>query len=208
VKPNQESPRAHFAAFNTAGTYLYVVDLGIDKILVYPVSNDGLIGEGQTALEMDPGDGPRHLVFHPEKDLVFVVNELSNSVISAQVDPITGRMKRLDKKSTLPQGYSDKSYCADIHISKDGRFLYASNRGHNSIAIFKVLENGQVELMGTEPVQGDWPRNFAISPSGKHLLVANQNSNSITVFDVNPETGLLHFTGQKLEMEHPVCLQF
>lgn len=208
VKPNQDAPRAHFAAFSASGTYLYIVDLGIDKVMCYPVNSAGELGDPQVALQLDKGDGPRHLVFHPKTDLVYVVNELSNTVVAAQVDKITGLFKRLDKKSTLPDGFSGKSFCADIHISKDGQYLYASNRGHNSIAIFKVLENGHIELLGTENVQGEWPRNFAISPNGKHLLVANQNTNNITVFDVNSETGLLHYTGKQVELERPVCLQF
>ncbi len=208
VKPNQDAPRAHFAAFSATGTYLYIVDLGIDKVMSYPVNSSGELGDPQVALQLDKGDGPRHLVFHPDKDLVYIVNELSNTVVVAQVDKITGLFKRLDKKSTLPDGFSGKSFCADIHISQDGKFLYASNRGHNSIAIFKVLENGHLELLGTEGVQGEWPRNFAISPNGKHVLVANQNTNNITVFDVNSKTGLLHYTGKQVELDRPVCLKF
>ncbi len=208
VKPNQDAPRAHFAAFDKGGTYLYVVDLGIDQIISYPVNKDGIVGEAQVALEMDKGDGPRHLVFHPNNNLAFVVNELSNTVISVKIDGDTGLMERLDKKSTLPEGFADKSFCADIHISEDGRFLYASNRGHNSIAIFKVLENGELDVLGTESVQGEWPRNFVISPSGKHMLVANQNSNNITVFEIHPETGMLTFTGQNVALARPVCLKF
>lgn len=208
VKPNQDAPRAHFSIFSTHGDYLYVVDLGIDQVLMYPVNADGELGDGVVALQLDKGDGPRHLVFHPKKDLVFVVNELSSTVLAAQIDQKTGLMKRVDKQSTLPADYTDKSFCADIHISKDGQFLYASNRGHNSIAIFKVLEGGHLKMQGTENVQGEWPRNFTLSPNGKHLLVANQNSNNITVFDVDMETGLLHFTGQNVALERPVCLKF
>ncbi len=208
VKPNQESPHAHFAAFSIQGSYLYVVDLGIDQVLSYPIDTEGNLGNAQIALQLDKGDGPRHLVFHPNKDLVFVVNELSSTVVSAHIDTTTGIFQKIDKLSTLPESFSDKSFCADIHITANGKFLYVSNRGHNSIAIFKVAENGTLELLGTEAVRGDWPRNFTLAPGDTHLLVANQRSNNITVFRVNPVTGLLQYTGNEMAVEQPACLQF
>lgn len=206
--PNQKGPHAHFAAFAADGKYLYVVDLGIDQVLSYPVDAEGKLGNAQVALPLDKGDGPRHLVFHPSKDMVFVVNELSSTVVSARRDTATGNFQMVDKKSTLPEGYAEKSFCADIHLSADGKFLYASNRGHNSIAIFKVSDTAALEFLGTESVRGDWPRNFTLSPNGEHLLVANQKSNNITVFEVDMETGLLHYTGQQLALDQPVCLRF
>lgn len=208
VKPSQDGPRAHFTAFDAEGGHLYVVDLGIDQVLSYPVDTQGNLGDAQIVLQLDKGDGPRHMVFHPTMDLVFVVNELSSTVVSARRDTATGNLQIVDKRSTLPEGYAEKSYCADIHISPNGKFLYASNRGHNSIAIFKVSETGALELLGTEDVRGDWPRNFSLSPSGEHLLVANQRSNNITVFGVDLETGLLHYTGQQLALDQPACIRF
>jgi 6-phosphogluconolactonase len=208
VKPNQNAPHAHCSRFGTHGKYIYVADLGIDEVVSYSVNQEGDLGEKQIALEMDEGDGPRHLVFHPSKDMVFIINELSSSVTSAKVDISTGLFEKIDKKSTLPTDYTEKSYCADIHISSDGKFLYASNRGHNSIAVFSVSEEGKLELLATTPVEGDWPRNFTISPEENYLLVANQKSDNITVFQRNQKTGLLTFTGNEVKLSKPVCLKF
>lgn len=208
VLPAQKSAHTHYAAFAPNDKYLYAVDLGIDKVLSYPISADGDLGEKQIALQMDPGDGPRHMVYHPTKDIVFIINEHSNSIVSASVDHNTGAYTRIDKKSTLPTDYSETSYCADIHISKDGKFLYGSNRGHNSIAVFSVSDEGMIALIDTVPVEGDWPRNFTLSPNGNYMLVANQKSDNITVFKIDKNTGLPTYTGQELKLSIPVCLSF
>ncbi|WP_289039882.1 lactonase family protein [uncultured Zobellia sp.] len=204
---NQKSPHAHCVKFSKDGNFLYAVDLGIDKILAYPISNNTLERE-HIALQLDPGDGPRHLIFHPTKNRVFIINELYSSVVSADVDPKTGTFKKIDKKSTLPEDFDGFNACADIHLSNDGKFLYASNRGHNSIAVFSVSDNGMMNLLGTEPVQGDWPRNFTLSPDNNFLLVANRKTDNITVFKRNANTGLLSFTGHTVDLPQPVCLKF
>ncbi|UOB19332.1 lactonase family protein [Abyssalbus ytuae] len=208
VLPNQESAHAHCSKFSEDGKFIYIADLGIDKIISYPIDENGNPGGMQTALDLDKGDGPRHFVFHPSKEIVFIINELSGSVVSARVNNQTGIFERIDKKSTLPDDYTGNNACADIHITSNGKFLYASNRGHNSIAVFKVNDNGMLERIGNEPVQGDWPRNFTLSPDEKFLLVANQNTNNITVFTINPDTGLLTYTGNQAEVSKPVCLKF
>lgn len=208
VKPNQNAPHAHCSKFGTNGKFIYVADLGIDEVVSYSVSQEGILGEKQIALAMDKGDGPRHLAFHPFKDLVFIINELSSTVTSAKVDKSTGLFEKIDKQSTLPKDYTEKSYCADIHISSDGKFLYASNRGHNSIAVFSVSDEGRIKLLSTSSVEGDWPRNFTLTPDENYLLVANQKSNNITVFQRNRETGFLTFTGNEVNISKPVCLKF
>lgn len=206
--PNQKSPHAHCTMFDASGRFLYVTDLGIDKVLLYPIDADGKLQEQQLALGVDPGDGPRLLISHPEKNQVFIINELSSSVVSATTDPETGIFTRIDKQSTLPSDFEGKNACADIRLSNDGRFLYASNRGHNSIAIFSVTEEGKMSLVHNEPVQGDWPRNFTLSPNGKFLLVANRRSNNIVVFNVDTESGLLTYSGNQTPISQPVCLVF
>ena len=206
--PNQKSAHAHCVQFSQNGKFLYAVDLGIDQILTYPINSDNKLGKAQVALQLDPGDGPRHLIFHPTENKVFIINELSSTVVSATVDEENGVFTKIDKKSTLPENYQEPNACADIHISKDGKFLYASNRGHNSIAVYSVSEGGDLELLGIENVQGDWPRNFALSPDGNFLLVANQKSDNITVFRVDKRTGLLKYTGNQLSLSQPVCLKF
>lgn len=206
VDPNQKGPHAHCAIYK--GSFLYAVDLGIDKILAYPVTADGTLGAPHTALQLEPGDGPRHLIFHPTKPMAFAVNELSSSVVSLKADLENGVFEVIDKKSTLPEGYDEKNADADVHITADGRFLYASNRGHNSIAMFAVSEEGELNSLGHEPVQGSWPRNFALSPDDSYLLVANQESNNIVVFKRDAVTGLLSATGNAFTLSKPVCLMF
>ena len=208
VMPNQKAAHAHCVKFDPQGKYLYALDLGIDQIIGYPVVTNEIMGKATSILAFDPGDGPRHMIFHPLKDMAFVVNELSGSVVSLKVDHETGLLQRIDRASTLPKNFAGRNACADIHITANGKFLYVSNRGHDSIAIFSVSENGELESLGHEPVQGKWPRNFILSPDEKHLLVANQNSNNITVFELNPETGLLTFTGNEISVTRPVVMKF
>lgn len=206
--PNQASAHAHCARFGPGTNFLYAADLGADKIFGYSVDTDTGLGEQEIALSLKPGDGPRHIAFHPERSELFVINELSSTIVSASIDRETGKLTQIDRKSTLPGFYEGKSYCADIHCSADGKFLYATNRGHNSIAVFSVSEEGMLTLLQTESVRGDWPRNFTISPDGKFVLVANQRSDNITVFRINPDNGMVTYTGQELKMSHPVCLKF
>lgn len=206
--PNQKSAHAHCVQFSSNGNFLYAVDLGIDQILAYPITQEKKLGKAEVGLQLDPGDGPRHLIFHPTKNMAFVINELSSSVVSASVDPLTGEFKKIDKQSTLPADYEGKNSCADIHLSPNGKFLYASNRGHNSIAVYSVSDSGHLKPVVIESVQGDWPRNFTLSPDGNFLLVANKNSNNITVFQVDRETGRLKYTGNQISIPQPVCLKF
>lgn len=205
--PNQLKPHAHCSKFYN-NKFLYVVDLGIDEIASYTIGASGELGEKKTALKTEVSDGPRHLIFHPTLDISYVINEISNSIIVSEIDQKNGKFERIQKVSTLPEEFVGKSHCADIHISSNGKFLYASNRGHNSIAIFSVSETGTLKLLGTEPVHGDWPRNFTLSPYENFLLVANQKSDNIVVFNINKETGMLSFTGHELKISMPVCLKF
>lgn len=208
VSPNQGSAHAHCVKFDASGTFLYAVDLGADQLISYPIDSTNKVGPATTQFAADPGDGPRHLIFHPTQDLAFVVNELSSSVVSLRLDSENGTFTPLDRASTLPDDFTGKSYCADIHLSANGKFLYASNRGHNSIAIFTVSEAGGLNRIGVESIKGDWPRNFALSPDNRYVLVANQKSDNITVFEVNPETGLLTFTGHEVSISQPVVMKF
>jgi 6-phosphogluconolactonase len=203
----QAGPHAHFSKFSSDGKFLYAVDLGTDQVIYYPMDS-GHMGEGKVALQLDPADGPRHLDFDPEGAFVYVINELSSTIVVAKVLE-DGSFERVEKVSTLPEGYEGESYCADIHVSDDGRFLYGSNRGHNSIAIFSIgEEDGKLKMVATESVYGDWPRNFTLSPDNKFLLVANKKSDNITVFKRDAKTGMLHFTDQQIQLSQPVCLVF
>ena len=204
---NQAGPHAHYSKFYK-DKFLYIVDLGIDEVASYSVAENGDIGEKKTALKTDVSDGPRHMTFHPTKDIAYVINEISNSVIVTTINQEDGSLNRIQKISTLPEGFKEKSHCADIHITSNGKFLYASNRGHNSIAMYSVASDGTLSLIGNESVRGDWPRNFTLSPDDNYLLVANQNSDNIVVFNVDQKTGVLNFTGNEIEVSMPVCLKF
>jgi len=206
VDSNQKGPHAHCSLFKD--NFLYVVDLGIDKVLAYPALSDGQLGEAKVALALDPGDGPRHLVFHPSKPLAFVVNELSSSVVSLRADLENGTLEPISKLSTLPEGFTDKNFDADVHLSSDGKFLYATNRGHNSIAMFSVADDGILSALGHESTRGAWPRNFTLSPDENFLLVANQESNNIVVFKRDNATGLVSYSGYEFTISKPVCLKF
>ena len=208
INPQQEKPHAHCSKFSRDGKFLFVADLGIDEIVGYAIDENNDLSQKFIALKMDAGDGPRHFVFHPTKDIMYVVNEISNTIIVAALNQITGKFTKIQKQTALPQDFEGASYGGDIQISEDARFLYATNRGHNSIAIFSISDEGMLKLIGTESVRGDWPRNFTLSPKGDFLLVANQKSNNITVFEVNKKTGLLIFTGNELALDMPVCIKF
>ena len=208
-KERQATPHVHSAFFEPESNRIFVADLGVDKVYVYQINKSGskLVSAPFPAISMPPGSGPRHLAFHPKLKVVYVINELANavSVVSLNKD---GSFTILETVSTLPSGYDKPNTSADIHISKDGRFLYATNRGSNSIAIFSVDPNdGRIVQIGQESTRGDIPRNFTFSPDDDYLLVANQNSQNIVAFRRDRYTGKLQYTDQ-IKALKPVCLLF
>ncbi|MCF6222208.1 MAG: lactonase family protein [Flavobacteriaceae bacterium] len=203
----QKSPHAHSSWFYNDD--VISVDLGTDELWISKLNTteQKLIPSKPNKLSMQPGDGPRHLTFHPNNKWIYVVNELSCTVTLVQKNK-DGKYVKYKSISTLPKGYTDPNTCADIHISPDGKFLYASNRGHNSIAIFKVdNKNGSLELIKNESSLGDGPRNFSLSPYGDFLIVANQKTNNIISFKRDKATGLLEFVDQ-IDAPSPVCILF
>ncbi len=155
-----------------------------------------------------PGAGPRHFTFHPNRKFAYVINELDSTVIAFSYDRESGRLETLQTISTLPEGYEGTNYPADIHCSPSGEFLYGSNRGHDSIVIYKIdEETGKLSLVGHEPTRGSFPRNFAIDPTGRYLLAANQKSDDLVVFRINSETGTLKPTGEETKVPTPACIK-
>jgi 6-phosphogluconolactonase len=208
-KERQATPHVHSAFFEPGSDRIFVADLGLDKVFVYQIDKSGskLVNASFPAIIMPPESGPRHLAFHPKLKVVYVVSELANaiSVVSLNKD---GSFTILETVSTLLSGYDKPNTSADIHISKDGRFLYASNRGSNSIAIFSIdPKNGRIVQIGQESTRGDIPRNFTLSPDEDYLIVANQNSQNIVAFRRDRNTGKLQFTDQ-IKALKPVCLLF
>ena len=206
----QEGPHAHCIVTDPSNRFVLAVDLGVDRVLVYRLGDDGRLQHvvGGDAV-LAPGAGPRHIAFHPTLPLVYVANELNSTVSTFRFDAVRGAMSPVETKSTLPAGWTGTNYPADIHVAPAGRHLYLSNRGHNSIAVYSVAERtGSLTLEQHISTEGDWPRNFSLDPSGNWLLVANQRSGSVIVLRCDPHTGRLSPTGRRLDIARAVCLRF
>ena len=205
----QTEPHAHSTRFDATGKLLFAADLGIDELKIYQVgSGDKLLTPNtQAFIKLAPGSGPRHFEFSTDGSYIYVINELSSTI--TVLIKYGGIWKEIQTIRTLPKDFKGENWCADIHLSANGHFVYASNRGHNSIAVFtRNQTSGRLENIQTISVAGNWPRNFTIDPAGKFLLVANERSNDITVFKVDEISGKLTFTGIKVNNQSPVCLQF
>ncbi len=208
--PRQESSHPHSVFVDPTGQYVLTPDLGTDKIMIFKVDTEQgkLIPASPAFVETEPGAGPRHLVFYPGGKAFYGINELNNTITLFRFDPATGVATREQSVSTLPKDFTGNSFTADIHLTPDGRFLYGSNRGHNSIAIFGVNPDDQsLTALGHQPTLGDFPRNFVIDPPGQRLYVANQNSDNIVQFLIDAQTGLLTEEVQ-YRVPTPVCLVF
>jgi 6-phosphogluconolactonase len=206
-KARQNKPHAHSAMFEPGGNRVFSADLGIDKVKVYEIKNNKLVACKNSEINMVPGAGPRHLAFHPNLKVLYVINELNCSITTIEMKD-DGSFNIIETVNTLPVDFEPSFSCADIHLSPDGKFLYGSNRGHNSIAIFGINQSsGKLKIIGHEPTKGKTPRNFTLTPSGDFLLVANQNSNNIISFKRDPETGKLSFKDE-IQAPKPVCLVF
>ncbi len=209
----QEAPHAHCILPDPSNRFALAADLGADRVFVYRLDLDGKAlrrVEGGDAV-MRPGAGPRHIAFHPTLPLVFVANELDSTVATLRFDAERGTLAPLDTRSTVPAGWTGTNYPADTHIAANGRTLYVSNRGHNSIAVFSVAESSGEGALALEQVvstEGDWPRNFSLDRAERWLLVANQRSDSVVVFGRDPDTGRLTPSRQRIALPSPVCLRF
>lgn len=205
----QQAPHAHSAWFEPVEKIIISIDLGTNELWFSHLNTvlQKLLPSDPQKLKMAPGAGPRHLVFHPNDKWIYVVNELDCTVILLQRTD-DGKYEKGISVSTLPIAYTEPNTCADIHISSDGKFVYVSNRGHNSLAIYGVnARDGSLNLLGHEPTHGNGPRNFSLSPDEKYLLVANQHTNNIVSFKRNKTTGLLKYVCQ-IEAPTPVCILF
>lgn len=210
-KEQQKGPHAHCIILDRSERHALVADLGIDKIMIYDYdgSRGKLTPNKQPFAQLQAGAGPRHLTFHPNGDFLYAINELDSTLTSFKYDDDDGTLKHIETVSTLPSYFKGVSYCADVHIHESGKFLYGSNRGHNSIVVFRIDRgNGKLQLVEHVWTQGDWPRNFAIDPYGRFLFVANQRSDNVVTFSIDQETGHLELTRLFEEIPSPVCLKF
>jgi 6-phosphogluconolactonase len=205
-KDRQEKAHVHSVNWAPNQKDLFVPDLGMDKIMHYTLSNGKLQAGIPAFTEVQAGSGPRHFTFHPNGKFAYVIQELGNLVTAFNYK--NGQLSKIDSYTTLPANYNEKSYTADIHISPDGKFLYGSNRGHNSLAIYAINQKtGTLKLIDIESVKGNWPRNFMIDPTGNFILVANEKSDNVTIFKRNKLTGMLTATGKEMKISMPVCLK-
>ena len=207
----QESAHAHSVNLSPDNRFAFVCDLGMDKIMVYRFNQDSgkLTPADQPYFKTAPGAGPRHFTFSKDGSHAFVVNELNSTLTSMTYEKANGILTEIQTITTLPERFSGENTCADIHIHPNGNFIYASNRGNDTIAVFSIEKvTGALRLIQNQSVEGKTPRNFAIHESGKFLVAANQNSNTITVFSLDPETGKLSNTGKSIPINKPVCILF
>ncbi len=206
----QKGPHAHSIVLDNSNRYAFVPDLGLDKIMIYqldPVQGK-LKPNDQPWAKVKAGAGPRHFTFHPNSKYAYVINELDSTLIAFAYDETQGKLEEIQTVSTLPEDFSDTSYCADVHVSPSGRFLYGSNRGHDSIVIFEIdQDTGKLSYVDHESTQGEYPRGFTLDPTGDFLLAANQNTHTVLTFRIDKQTGKLTPTGNVIEVSMPVCLK-
>jgi 6-phosphogluconolactonase len=209
VKDEPDVSHAHMIISDPSGKRVYVTDLGLDRILIYNFdTNSGklkLLENGITSLPK--GSGPRHFTFNAPGTKMYVINELGSKMMVFDVDK-EGFLKLIQTLPTTRETYEENNYCADVHIGKNGEYLYGSNRGENTIVTFRIGSDGLLTLAGHTSCGGDWPRNFVIDPSGKYLLVGNQKSDSVSVFKLNKRTGLPQEPDKDYKVLMPACLKF
>jgi len=205
----QKEPHAHSINFSPDGRFAYAADLGTDRIYRYAVDpgTGSLKAAGETAVA--PGSGPRHFTFRPGGAFAYVIQEMSRTVTAFRVEPSTGALTELQTASTLPGGAEPSGSTAEVVSHPSGDFLYGSNRGHDSIAVFRIDgKEGTLSRVENEGIRGKTPRNFAVSPDGRWLLAAGQQSGTVAVFRIDATTGALEFAGSEIRLASPVCIRF
>jgi 6-phosphogluconolactonase len=210
-RERQEGPHAHSINLDPASRFAFVCDLGLDKVFSYRFDSAAgkLTPNDPPAVDLPPGSGPRHMAFHPSARFAYVINEMASTITAFWYDAETGVLSRAQTLSTLPAGFKGTNTCAEVAVHPNGKFVYGSNRGHDSIAIFSVDPvTGRLTAAGHEPTQGKTPRGFGIDPTGAYLLAANQDSNTVVVFRIDASTGKLTPTGQTVIVHQPCCVVF
>jgi len=207
----QATPHAHSIDASADGRFALACDLGCDRVFIHALDVDRATLQPHRSAPLTPGAGPRHFAFHPQQNFAYCINELDLTVTAFAFDPQAGALLTLDSVPTLPAEVVDRRgiSTAEIAIHPSGRFLYGSNRGHNSVAIYTIdAGSGRLSLQGVEPIRVSTPRHFAIDPSGRYLLAAGQASGLVAVFAIDQETGKLAFTGHMQAVAAPVCILF
>jgi 6-phosphogluconolactonase len=207
----QKGPHAHSINVSPENRFAFVADLGIDKIMIYKldIEKGTIVANSPPFAQVRPGAGPRHFAFHPNGKYAYVINELDCTVTAFAYDSVSGALKVIQTITTLPNGFNGSNACAEVRVHPSGKFLYGSNRGHDSIVVYRVdLADGTLTYVEHETADIKTPRNFNIEPTGKFCLVANQGKGSVVVFRINKETGALEPTDHKVSVAKPVCVRF
>jgi len=207
VHENQASPHVHYTDYTPDKKYLMVCDLGTDGVYSYTVSDEGTLTE-VSRYTAKPGTGPRHLVFHPNGKTVYLLGELSCEVEVLEYNEVDGSLRYQNRISMLPESHTDFNSGAAIRISKDGRFVYASNRGHDSIVVYKVEADFSLSLVEYVPTEGNTPRDFNLSPDEAHVIVGHQDSDNLTLFKRNEENGTLSLVQKDVHGPECVCIKY
>ncbi len=212
VERRQNGPHAHQVVLDPGQNFLLVPDLGTDKVMIYAFeSSTGLLSANshQAYLHLTAGSGPRHLAFHPEGKLLFVVNELNYSLTACRWDPSTGEMEEINTANTVDASHDGMKYPAAVRVHPNGKYVYASTRGENScISTFRIAGDGSVERIQIMESVPFWPRDFQLDPSGRYLISAGERSNDIRLYTIDPESGLLSETQSTLELPAPANILF
>jgi 6-phosphogluconolactonase len=208
VVGRQEAPHVHSAIPSADGKYLYVSDLGVDKIYIYKVSGTGkLLPAEMPFAASTPGAGPRHFVIHPNQKFAYSAEEISSTLASFNLNNNNGALTPLERVQMIPSDFTERNSAADLHFSPDANFLYASNRGHETLGIYSVDgKSGKLKLLGYESTGGKHPRNFLVDKRGEFVFVANQNTGNVVVFRRDHKTGLLNRIGDDINIPGVVCL--
>jgi 6-phosphogluconolactonase len=207
----QQGPHSHAIDLSPDNRFAFVADLGLDKLFVYRFDSQRgkLTPNNPPSATLNPGAGPRHFAFHPGGRYVYVVNEIQSTLTTFSYDARAGALQELQTVTTLPADFTGSSTAAEVQVHPNGKFLYSSNRGHDSIAVFSInAGTGKLTLVELVPSQGKIPRNFSLDPSGQWLIVGNQDSNSLAIFRVDQKNGTLQATGQSFEVGTPSCVAF
>jgi 6-phosphogluconolactonase len=207
----QKGPHAHSVNVSPDDRFAFVADLGLDKVMIYKldVEKGTITANDPEFAKVKPGSGPRHFTFGADGKFAYVINEMGGTITAFAYEPASGALTEIQTITTLPDGFAGSNSCAEVRVHPSGRFLYGSNRGHDSLAVYSIdPAKGTLTFVEHEITDIKTPRNFNIDPTGKFCLVANQGADSIVVFKIDQKTGALEPTGHQISIEKPVCIRF
>lgn len=210
-KKRQDGPHAHWINVSADNRFAFACDLGLDKVMIYKFdpAKGSLAANDPAFAALKAGSGPRHLAFDPNGRFAYLISEIGQTMTAFTYDAARGALQEIQTLSTLPEGFSGQNTTAEVEVHPSGKFLYGSNRGHDSIVVYAIDEaTGKLTFVEHQSTQGKGPRNFAIDPTGQWLFAANQGTDNIVTFRVDPKTGRLTPTGQTVHVGAPVCLKF